>query len=69
MLFITLLAPKGKSEKPIKYLKELEASKNITVRGVYFTFGIYDCVVLFEAPDEKWPYTSPCRLASKQIMS
>ena len=53
MLFITLLAPKGKGENAIKYLKELKASKNITVRGVYFTFGRYDCVIMFEAPDEK----------------
>ncbi len=53
MLFITLLAPKGKGEKAIEYLKELKASKNITVRGVYFTFGRYDCVIMFEAPDEK----------------
>jgi uncharacterized protein with GYD domain len=53
VLFITLLAPKGKGENAIKYLKELKASKNITVRGVYFTFGRYDCVIMFEAPDEK----------------
>ena len=53
MLFITLLAPKGKGEKAIKYLKELKASKGITVRGVYFTLGRYDSVILFEAADAK----------------
>ncbi len=53
MLFITLLAPKGKGEKAIKYLKELKASKSVSVRGVYFTLGRYDCVIMFDAPDEK----------------
>jgi uncharacterized protein with GYD domain len=57
VFFITFLAPKCKSEKAIKYLKELKASKNITVRGVYFTFGRYDCVIMFEAPDQKNSYT------------
>ena len=53
MLFITLLAPKGKGEKAVKYLKELKASKGIAVRGVYFTLGRYDSVIIFEAPDAK----------------
>jgi len=53
VLFITLLAPKGKGEKAVKYLKELKAPKGITVRGVYFTLGRYDSVIIFEAPDAK----------------
>jgi len=53
VLFITLLAPKGKGEKAVKYLKELKAPKNITVSGVYFTLGRYDGVIIFEAPDTK----------------
>ncbi|RLI44254.1 hypothetical protein DRO69_07795 [Candidatus Bathyarchaeota archaeon] len=51
MLFITLLAPKGKGEKAVRYLKELKAPNGITVRGVYFTLGRYDSVILFEAAD------------------
>lgn len=51
MLFITLLAPKGKGEKAVRYLKELKAPKDIGVRGVYFTLGRYDSVIIFEAPD------------------
>ncbi len=53
MLFVTLLAPKGKGEAAVKYLKKLEAPKGITVRDVYFTFGRYDGVIIFEAPDMK----------------
>jgi len=52
MLFITLLQPKGKGTEAIKYLKELKAPKNITLKGVYFTYGRYDGAVMFEAPDE-----------------
>ncbi len=53
MLFVTLLAPKGKGEAAVRYLKKLEAPKGITVRDVYFTFGRYDGIVVFEAPDVK----------------
>ena len=53
MLFISLLKPKGKGEEAVKYLKELKAPKGITVRGLYFTFGQYDGVIIFEAPDMK----------------
>ncbi len=53
MRFVTLLAPKGKGETAVRYLKKLEASKGVTVRDVYFTFGRYDSVVIFEAPDVK----------------
>jgi len=53
MLFITLLVPKGKGEEAVKYLKELKAPKGITVRDVYFTFGRYDGIIVFEAPTTK----------------
>jgi len=52
MLFITLLQPKGKGTEAVKYLKELKAQKNITIKGVFFTYGRYDGVIMFEAPDE-----------------
>jgi len=52
MLFITLLQPKGKGIEAIKYLKELKAPEGISIKGVYFTYGRYDGVVMFEAPDE-----------------
>ena len=53
MLFVTLLAPKGKGEAAVRYLRTLEASRGITVHDVYFTFGRYDGVIVFEAPDMK----------------
>lgn len=53
MLFITLLCPKGKGMDAIKYLKSLEQRESIKIRDVFFTFGRYDGVVIFEAPDEK----------------
>jgi len=52
MLFITLLQPKGKGEDAIKYLKELKAPKGITLKGVYFTYGRYDGIIIFEAASE-----------------
>lgn len=52
MLFITLLKPKGKGEQAIKHLKGLKAPEGITLREVYFTFGRYDGVIIFEAPNE-----------------
>jgi len=52
MLFITLLQPKGKGTEAIKYLKELKVKKGISIKGVYFTYGRYDGVIMFEAPDE-----------------
>jgi len=52
MLFITLLQPKGKGAEAIKYLKELKVKKGITIKGIYFTYGRYDGVLMFEAPDE-----------------
>jgi len=52
MLFITLLQPKGKGEDAVKYLKELKAPKGVTLKGVYFTYGRYDGIIMFEAPNE-----------------
>jgi len=52
MLFITLLQPKGKGEDAVKYLKGLKAPKGITLKGVYFTYGRYDGVIVFEAASE-----------------
>jgi len=52
MLFISLLQPKGKGTEAIKYLKELKAKKGISIKGVYFTYGRYDGVIMFEATDE-----------------
>ncbi|MFQ6121959.1 MAG: GYD domain-containing protein [Dehalococcoidales bacterium] len=53
MLFVTLLSPKGKGREAIAYLKELRAPQGITVHDIYFTFGRYDGVIVFEAPDIK----------------
>ena len=52
MLFITLLQPKGKGEDAVKYLKQLKAPKGITLKGVYFTYGRYDGIIMFEAASE-----------------
>jgi uncharacterized protein with GYD domain len=53
MVFISLLSPKGKGSEAVNYLKELKAPEGITVHATYFTFGRYDGVILFEAPDVK----------------
>ena len=53
MLFVTLLAPKGKGEAAVGYLKKLKAPRGITIRAVYFTLGRYDSVIIFEASDVK----------------
>ena len=53
MLFVSLLSPKGKGREAVNYLKELKAPQGITVRAIYFTFGRYDGVIVFEAPDPK----------------
>jgi len=52
MLFITLLQPKGRGQDAVKYLQKLKAPKGITLRGVYFTYGRYDGVLVFEAASE-----------------
>jgi len=53
MLFITLLSPKGKGIDAVKYLKDLKEKEGIKIRDVFFTFGRYDGVIIFEAPNEK----------------
>ena len=53
MLFVTLLSPKGKGVDAVKYLKTLKEDEAVKVRDVFFTFGRYDGVIIFEAPDEK----------------
>ena len=53
MLFVSLLLPKGKGKEAVDYLKKLKAPKGITIHGVYVTFGRYDGVVVFEAPNPK----------------
>jgi len=47
------MSPKGKGADAVKYLKELKAPKGIKIRDVFFAFGRYDGVIIFEAPDEK----------------
>ena len=53
MLFMSLLSPKGKGKEAVDYLKKLKAPKGITIHDVYVTFGRYDGVIVFEAPDTK----------------
>jgi uncharacterized protein with GYD domain len=53
VLFVTLLSPKGKGVDAVKYLKTLKEKEAVKVRDVFFTFGRYDGVIIFEAPDEK----------------
>lgn len=52
MLFVTLLSPKGKGVNAVKHLKTLKAPKGITIREVFFTFGRYDGIIIFEAGTE-----------------
>ena len=53
MFFVSLLSPEGKGREAIAYLKKLKAPKGITLNGTYITFGRYDGVIAFEAPDLK----------------
>jgi uncharacterized protein with GYD domain len=53
MLFVSLLSPKGKGKEAIEYLKKIKAPKGIVLRDVCITFGRYDGVIVFEAPDSK----------------
>lgn len=53
MLFVTLLSPRGKGTDAVKYLKALKEKENIRIRDVFFTFGRYDGIIVFEAPNEK----------------
>lgn len=52
-MYITLLKPKGKGPQAVKYLKQLKAPKEISLQGVYLTFGRYDAVIIFDAPNNK----------------
>ena len=53
MLFVTLFSPKGKGADAVKYLKDLREKGDIKIRDVFFTFGRYDGIIIFEAPNEK----------------
>jgi len=53
MLFVTLLSPKGKGAEAVSYLKKLKPPRGITINAVYFTFGCYDGMIVFDAPDVK----------------
>jgi len=53
MLFITLLSPKGKGVDAVKYLKSLKETGNVKIQDIFFTFGRYDGIIIFEAPNEK----------------
>jgi len=53
MLFVTLLSPKGKGTEAVAYLKGLKPPRGINIHDVYFTFGCYDGVIVFDAPDVK----------------
>lgn len=50
---MSLLSPKGKGKEAVDYLKKLKAPQGIKLHDVYVTFGRYDGVVIFEAPDPK----------------
>jgi len=52
-LFVTLLIPKGQGEEAVRYLRELKAPTGIKIRDIYFTFGRYDGIIIFEAPSTK----------------
>jgi len=53
VLFVTLLSPRGKGVDAVKYLKSLKETGNVKIRDVFFTFGRYDGIIIFEAPNEK----------------
>ncbi|MGA9388370.1 MAG: GYD domain-containing protein [Candidatus Bathyarchaeia archaeon] len=53
MIFVTLMLPRGKGANAVKYLKELKAPKGIKIRDIFFAFGKYDTMIIFEAPDER----------------
>jgi len=40
----------GKGSEGIQRLKKLEPPEFIKVRSLYFTFGRFDAVIVFEAP-------------------
>jgi uncharacterized protein with GYD domain len=53
VLFVTLPSPKGKGIDAVKYLKKLKEKEDVKVRDVFFTFGRYDRLIIFEAPKVK----------------
>jgi len=53
MLFMSLLSPRGVGKEAVDYLRKLKAPNGITLHDVYVTFGRYDGVVVFEAPNPK----------------
>ena len=53
MIFVTLMLPKGKGADAVKYLKQLKAPKGIKIRDIFFAFGKYDSMIVFEAPNEQ----------------
>ena len=53
MLFITLFIPKSNGEEAVEHLKKLKAPKKIVIHKIYFTFGRYDGVMIYEAPTTK----------------
>ena len=53
VLFVTLLSPRGRGVDAVKYLKSLKEKESIKIRDVFFTFGRYDGVIVFEASNEK----------------
>lgn len=53
MVFVSLLAPKGKGKEAINYLKKLKAPKGIKIQNIYVTMGRYDAVMVFEAANVK----------------
>jgi uncharacterized protein with GYD domain len=47
------MLPKGKGASAVKYLKELKTPKGIKIRDIFFAFGKYDAMIIFEAPNER----------------
>jgi uncharacterized protein with GYD domain len=47
------MKPKGKGTNAVEYLKQLKSRGVIKIIDVYFTFGRYDGVIIFEAPNEE----------------
>lgn len=47
------MLPKGKGADAIKYLKSLKPPAGVKVREIFFTFGRYDGIIIFEAPEER----------------
>jgi len=47
------MKPKGKGANAIEYLKRLKSKGEVKILNLYFTFGRYDGVVIFEAPSEE----------------